>query len=67
MKTGDILRLLRISRPTLYRYKEQGILEAFKLPHGCYDFDEKTVYSLLNKDIPRKNYIVKRNSETNDK
>jgi len=25
MKSKEVLRLLRISRPTLYRYKEQGI------------------------------------------
>jgi len=60
MKSKEVLRLLRISRPTLYRYKEQGILEANKLLYGQYDFDEKTVYSLLYKEIIRKNYIYAR-------
>ena len=60
MKLKEVLRLLRISRPVLYRYKEQGILEASKLPNGHYNFDEKTVYSLLNKDITRKNYLYAR-------
>jgi hypothetical protein len=26
------------------------------MPNGSYDYDETTVYSLSNKDIPRKNY-----------
>ena len=33
MKSKEILRLLRISRTTLYRYKEQEILDASKLPN----------------------------------
>jgi len=67
MKSKEVLRLLRISRPTLYRYKEQGILDASKLPNGQYNFDERTVYSFLNKDIPRKNYLYARVSKYKQK
>jgi len=60
MKTKEVLKILRISRSTLYRHLKSGTLKAIKNPNGYYDFDETSVYSLLNKDIPRKNYIYAR-------
>lgn len=60
MKTKEVLKILRISRATLYRYIQNGTLKAIKMPNGYYDFDDNTVYSLLNKDLPRKNYIYAR-------
>ncbi len=55
MNTNEVLKILRISRSTLYRYLDKDILKATKMSNGYYDFDEKTVYSLLNKDFPRDN------------
>lgn len=60
MNTNEVLKILRISRPTLYRYLDKEILKATKMFNGYYDFDEETVYSLLNKDFQRKNYIYAR-------
>ena len=60
MKAGEVLRLLRISRTTLFRWAKDGILKRTKLPSGAYDWDEDSVYQILNKDVKRKNYIYAR-------
>jgi len=60
MKTKEVLKILRVSRSTLYRYLKKGTLKAVKMPNGYYNFDDTTVYSLLNKDLPRRNYIYAR-------
>jgi predicted site-specific integrase-resolvase len=60
MKAGEVLRLLRISRPTLYQYGKKGILKRRKLPNGKYDWDEESVYQILNKDVKRKTCIYAR-------
>lgn len=60
MKACEVLNLLRISRPPLTNYVKQGIIDIVKLPNGRYDYDEKTVYEFLNKDIPRKNVLYAR-------
>ena len=57
MKACEVLNLLRVSRPTLTNYVKQGIINVVKLPNGRYDYDEKTVYDFMNKDIPRKNIL----------
>ncbi len=60
MKAYEVLNLLRVSRPTLTNYVKQGIINVIKLPNGRYDYDEKTVYDFMNKDIPRKNILYAR-------
>lgn len=60
MKACEVLNLLRVSRPTLTNYVKQGIIDVVKLPNGRYDYDEKTVYEFMNKDIPRKNVLYAR-------
>ena len=55
MNTNEVLKILRISRPTLYRYLDKEILKATKMSNSYYDFDEKTIYYLLNKDFSRDN------------
>lgn len=47
MKDGKVMDLLQISRSTLKRYHEKGILEATKLPTGQYIFDDDSVFFLL--------------------
>ena len=37
MGAKEVLRLLRISRPTLYRYRKEGVIKTQKLPKGFYD------------------------------
>ena len=51
MRAKEVLRLLRISRPTLYRYRKEGEIIAQKLPSGFYDYNAEDVYRFVNKDI----------------
>jgi len=67
MKAGEVLKVLHISRPTLYRYAEQGLIKRMKLPTGKYDYDEESIYTFLNKDVRRKNVIYGRVSTPNQK
>lgn len=67
MKSRDVLNLLRITRQTLTKYVKDGVIKVTVLPNGRYDYDEKSVYSFLNKDIKRKTYIYARVSTTKQK
>lgn len=60
MKSFEVLRLLRITRPTLTKYVKSGIIKVTKLPNGQYDYDAESVYNFLNKDVTRKTYIYAR-------
>lgn len=60
MKACEVLNLLRVSRLTLTNYVKQGIINTVKLPNGRYDYNEKSIYVFMNKDIPRKNVLYAR-------
>lgn len=53
MRAGKVMDILQISRSTLKRYREQGILKATELPTGQFDFDEDSVFLLKNQNSPR--------------
>lgn len=53
MKAGKVMNLLQISRSTLKRYREKGILKARRLPSGQYIFDDDSVLLLKNGRSPR--------------
>lgn len=44
MKAKEVLEVLRISRITLKRLRDKGVLKATKKPNGHYEYDEKSVY-----------------------
>lgn len=67
MKAKDVLKLLKISRPTLSKYAQQGLIKVTKPPNGRYDYDDESVYKFLNKDIPRQNVIYARVSTPKQK
>ncbi|MDD3247142.1 MAG: IS607 family transposase [Methanosarcina sp.] len=67
MKAGDVLRVLHISRPTLYRYADNGYIKRLKLPSGKYNYDDESVYAFLNKDVKRKHVIYCRVSTAKQK
>lgn len=67
MKAKEVLKLLRCSRPSLTKYLKQGKLKAKLLDNGYYDYEEKSVYDFLNKDINRKTVIYARVSTKNQK
>lgn len=53
MRAGKVMEILQISRSTLKRYRDQGILKATELPTGQFDFDEDSVFLLKNQNAPR--------------
>ncbi len=67
MKANEVLRLLRITRPTLTKYVKEGLIKVEKLPNGRYEYDSDSVYSFLNKDVKRKTYIYARVSTSKQK
>lgn len=67
MKANEVLKLLRITRPTLTKYVKQGLVKVEKLPNGRYEYDSESVYSFLNKDMKRKTYIYARVSTSKQK
>lgn len=67
MKAGEVLKVLHISRPTLYRYAEAGYIKRRLLPNKKYDYDDESVYNYLNKDVKRKTVIYGRVSTTKQK
>lgn len=67
MKSCEVLRLLRISRPTLTKYVKDGLIKVSELPNGRYDYDPESVYSILNRGVPRKTCIYARVSTQKQK
>lgn len=67
MKTGDVCRLLQVTNVTLYNYQKQGKICGHKLPNGYWNWDEESVYSYFNKDVPRVNYASAHVSTTTQK
>ena len=67
MKAKQVLSLLQITRPTLTRYVKNGTLQVRKMPNGQYDYQEDSVYFLLNKNVPGKTVIYCRVSLSKQK
>lgn len=67
MKANEVLRVLRITRPTLSKYVREGIIKKEVLPSGRYDYDADSVYAFLNKDVKRRTYIYARVSTSKQK
>lgn len=67
MKAHEVLKLLRISRPTLTKYVKSGLIKIRVLPNGFYDYDKESVYKFLTKDINRQNYLYARVSTSKQK
>jgi putative resolvase len=67
MKSNKVLKLLRVTRPTLCRYVKNDLIKVNRLPSGLYDYDEESVYKFLNKDVERKCVIYCRVSTSKQK
>lgn len=67
MKAGEVLKLLRISRPTLTKYVKSGLIKVTILKNGRYDYDSDSVYAFLNKNVQRKTVIYARVSTSKQK
>lgn len=53
MKAKEVLKLLRITRPTLAKYVKSGKIKVKTLPNGYYDYNEEDVLKFINKDKHR--------------
>ena len=67
MKAKEVLKLLKITRPTLTRYVKTGKIKTVTLPNGFYDYDEETVYGAFNKELTRKSVLYCRVSTPKQK
>ena len=59
MKAKKVLKILAISRVTLYKYVKNGIIKVTKMENGYYDYDNESVMKFIGKN-ERKNYIYAR-------
>ena len=48
MKSKEVLKLLGISRVTLWSYVKNGTIKAAKLPNGYYDYDDKSIHDFFD-------------------
>lgn len=67
MKSNKVLKLLNVTRPTLCKYVKKGLIKVRTLPSGFYDYDEESVYKILNKNIERISVIYCRVSTSKQK
>jgi len=59
MKSKDVMKLLDISRSTLYLYVKSGKITGTKLHNGYYNYNEDSVFKLMKND-KRNNVIYAR-------
>lgn len=67
MKAKEVMQILRISNPTLSSYVKKGWIKVTTMPNGRYNYDEESVYEMLNAGVPRKTYIYARVSTYSQK
>ena len=48
MKAKEVLKLLKVTRPTLTKYVKSGKLKVKELPSGMYDYDDYSVFELAH-------------------
>ena len=57
MKCAEVLKVLKITRPTLSSYVKLGKIKVTKRGNGYYDYDDESVYIFLGQPIPNFNRI----------
>ena len=67
MKAGEVLKILRISRPTLSKYGKDGLINVYKTPNNHYIYDKDSVMKFLGKVSERKTVIYSRVSSKKQK
>lgn len=68
MKSKEVLKLLHITRATLTKYVKNGTVKVkSKINKYHYEYDDNSVYSLINKNKERLNIIYARVSTNNQK
>ena len=67
MKAKEVLKILKITRPTLTHYVKSGKLKVIRLPNGMYDYDEDSVLKCANITTERSSVIYARVSTQKQK
>ena len=67
MKSKEVLKLLKVTRPTLTRYVREGKIKVTELPNGQYNYDEDSVLAMAGLAAQRKCVIYARVSTQNQK
>lgn len=67
MKANEVIKILKISRPTLCKYVKEGFIRVEILPNTRYNYLDEDVYKFLNKTDFRKNVIYSRVSTQKQK
>ena len=49
MKAKDVMKLLQITRCTLFNYTKDGKIKVTKLDNGYYDYDEESIFKIMKK------------------
>lgn len=63
MKANEASKLLRVTRPTLNRYVAEGKLKATITPTKRYNYDDESVYELLNNGLTRYSILYTKGSD----
>lgn len=53
MKAKDVMKILQISRATLYRYTKMGKIKINCQINGQYRYSAESVFALLGKPVPK--------------
>lgn len=67
MKAKEVLKLLKITRPTLCRYLKTGKIKGIVLPNRTYEYNSEDVFKLLDKELIRRTVIYCRVSTQKQK
>lgn len=67
MTSKEVLKLLKVTRPTLTSYVKNGKVRVEPLHNGYYNYNKEDVFKLLSKDVVRKNIIYSRVSTKKQK
>ena len=60
MKANEVLKLLKVSRVTLYKYAKIGKIRVIQMPNSLYRYNREDVYKLANIKDEKLNVIYAR-------
>lgn len=67
MKAKEVLKVLKVTRPTLTSYVQRGLIKTTQLANGFYDYDEDSVLALAGITAERGSAVYARVSTAKQK
>ena len=67
MKAKEVLKTLKITRPTLCKYVKDGVIGVRKLPNGTYEYNDDDVFKKFGLESERKCVVYARVSTQKQK